>query len=267
MYICRALYDEARAARCRTVHLQNHDIAKLFYCCIIRAPSIATSLRELSIKVITGWDGMEVPAFVPVLFSRLINLEILVLHFYTQGGRTFGVSVDFRLDPRWFPGLRKLSTCLPPSYNHGLYQFLRTHPRLTELHIADSASIVTAQNPATFRAPVKLPALKVVSCDAEFLSTSIDPSTVNITHMGVYAQTNDELLDVAEWVGDKLVSLRIWCRTGLGYHFGAEPWMVDELRIMFPLLRFVEVDVCVVSLFTIIPEDLSLIIYRACPVV
>ena len=232
--VCRSFESEARSALYKSVFLCSHSQAQKFYCVLLRNRQLARVTQKLVIHAVTNWDGLTIPAFLPALFSFLVNVRHFDLrYFYRRPEEMYPVKCDLRMDDAWFPNLRVLVTTLPLSSEIAFPRFLQAHPRIEELYApqADASSWSLAKPPAS------IPSLRIVSCQPLLLRHLASSTITSITHLDLHKATDEDLSHIIDLVGPQLASLRM-----SEMLYGGRGWSVYEIVTRLPVLQYLEVD-------------------------
>ena len=179
----------------------------------------------------------------PKLLNTLPNLRFL--HLTSSMPSTVRCDTIFTVR---MPHLCKFTTDLEIGPDTALFEFLAAHEELEELGLR-------------FTSPPDLPAvtqdrvdakpfssLRVLACSSPFLN-SRRPVLSNLTHLSRSQYLASEVVQIAAFLGPRLVSLHLCGRivarvdAGVGPDANAEPrWSLDDVAVKFPRLRFLQVD-------------------------
>ena len=191
--------------------------------------------------------------FLPVLNS-LRNLERLTLRLSSGVERSDIVSAKVLHDivSLRFPLLRGFSTNLSVYVFPAGLAFFHAHPLLEDLDFRYSP-VSHIQSDSDGLVNLQLPSLRAMACSAWFLHDRfVVPPTLTHYHARDLDLRPQELARIARLLGHQLVSLRVSER----YAYHSEQWrrgdgphavLLDELAGLFPRLRFLQLDMHLVS--------------------
>ena len=239
----------------------HHDPAIVRFCTAISvSPHRATLVTSLHLPDITGQvlHGHDSHRFLSALNS-LHNLKCLTLSLsdgLERSGVTRANLTVFRaLASLRFPLLRSFSTNLSVYVFPAGLAFFHAHPLLEDLDFRYSP-VSHIQSDSDGLANLQLASLRAMACSVWFLHDRfVVPPTLTHYHARDLDLRPQELARIARLLGHQLVSLRVSER----YAYHSEQWrrggdgphavLLDELAGLFPRLRFLQLDMHLVSLF------------------
>ncbi len=250
MRVNRAFYDMTERYLYHTVMLNRDSVALRFCTSVSVSPHHANLVRCLHLPGIGGpmLHGHNGRLFLSTL-SSLHNLEHLTLRLFDGVERSGAISAKVfqKIVSMRFPLLRGFSTNLSVYvFPMGLTFFLE-HPLLEDLDIGFSpVSHVRTDGLANFQ----FGSLRSMACGAWFLHDRfVVPPTLTHYHARDLDLEPGELPRIARLLGRQLVSLRVSER--FAYHHeqrgGPHAVTLDELVSLFPRLRFLQLDMHLVS--------------------
>lgn len=143
---------------------------------------------------------------------------------------------DLFMHTNWFPRLISFTTNIPLSSELNIPKFLKAHPALEELYVAQAEND-DSHDLEDICPPTSFANLRVVSCVSQLLHETTPQSMASITHLDIHLCTEEDVTRVAELLGSRLLSLRI-----SRARFAGKGWVLYKIITLFPHIRLLHVD-------------------------
>lgn len=143
---------------------------------------------------------------------------------------------DLFMHTNWFPRLISFTTNIPLSSELNIPKFLKAHPALEELYVAQAEND-DSHDLEDICPPTSFANLRVVSCVSQLLHETTPQSMASITHLDIHLCTEEDVTRVAELLGSRLLSLRL-----SRARFAGKGWVLYKIITLFPHIRLLHVD-------------------------
>ncbi|KAI0799978.1 hypothetical protein C8Q74DRAFT_383335 [Fomes fomentarius] len=232
--------------RYRSVTLDDRSALLFFATLRSSCSSIPLHLEMLNLK---HTPDLLSELALPSSWNTLINLRSLSLTVCACGGHESELTIGRALNQSRVLHLRAFRTNL----DHAMIQlapFFAAHPELTELDVASvpfSNYLIEDEGLDLNMCGAQLPSLRTLATPSVFLRAGL-PIPSHLQHLHLSCDRPPLHFVANMLVGTQLLSLRLLAlplvtqasRSQLGLY---------EIRVMFPRLRFLQVDMILVSIF------------------
>ncbi len=235
--------------RYRSVTLDDRS-ALLFFATLRSRPVLAALVNSLYLDMLNLKRTPDLLSELarPSTLNTLINLRSLSLTVCSCGGHKSELKIGWALTQSHFLHLRAFRTNL----DHAMIQlvpFFAAHPQLTELDVASVpfSKYLEDEVMDLNLGGAQLPSLRALATPSVFLRAGL-PIPSHLQHLHLSCDI-PPLRFVASILGTQLLSLRLLALPLVDQASGSQlgPY---EIRVMFPRLRFLQVDMILVSILT-----------------